>query len=488
MREETRTEEGSGKEALLPVTSIGEHKTWEDVPMKVSLVRFVFCIVFCAFMVVALNALVEAGKPPPPPPPTPITRTVSMSTREDWDKGDDLNDVALDFALVNDLGVDELIMSIGWDDYEPTQGNYDFVWLGQFASLAATYGIKLRPYICYTPEWAGNGDWNSPPTDYNEWNDFCSALGTALSGHANVVSYEIWNEWNDEQWWAGTYSEYVDLLEVGSAALKAADTDADIVMGGLTYAHWEPIDACTQGTVEQAYEIVAVHCYREWYGKRDPLEGFFDAQWTDWFVPTVNNNGEGEPIWFNEVGFSTLDRGEAAQRFYFARAVPYLFGDDLSLGEVDHFDAYEIKDVDPNDPVIGPEDIRYLGLCNFDRTEKLAFDTVAMWVGLMDDETITSPKNDEVSLEATSGRFGDNYHYLIYRDEGGGATSQVLTIYDKRNSLTCEATLTIAGSTVTLWNQDGTSQDWTSHLDVTGLIISDIPIVANEATILEIMP
>ncbi|NIM04125.1 MAG: hypothetical protein GTN69_02885, partial [Armatimonadetes bacterium] len=96
--------------------------------MKRSFVGVVFCVTFCALMVVALSALVQAGGPPPPPP-DPITRQISMSTREDWDKGHDLNDVALDFDLVNDLGVDELIMSIGWDDYEPTNDNFDWTWL-----------------------------------------------------------------------------------------------------------------------------------------------------------------------------------------------------------------------------------------------------------------------------------------------------------------------------------------------------------------------
>ncbi|UCC69210.1 MAG: beta-galactosidase [Armatimonadota bacterium] len=410
-----------------------------------------------------------------------------MSTREDWDKGDDLTTmVEPDFVLVNELGVDELIMSIGWDDFEPSQGNYDFAWLHDFASLADTYGIKLRPYICYTPEWAGNGEWNSPPTDYQDWYNFCYALGTAMSTHSNIVSYEIWNEWNDELWWSGTFTEYVQLLTTGSSALKATDTDADIIMGGLVYPHWEAIDACTQGTVEESYEIVPFHCYREWYGTRDSLESYLDAQYTDWFVPTVNENGEGESIWCNEVGFSTLDRGEEAQRSYFARAVPYLFASDASLGEIDHFDAYEIKDLGPDAPVIGPDDIRYLGLCDEYRTKKLAFPTVAMWVSLLDDRTITTPVNADVTLEATSGRFGDEYYYLIYRDEGGGATSQILVIYDKRNTLTCEATLTIPGTTCTKWNIDGTSEDFTANLN--GTIISNIPVTEDDVTILEVMP
>ena len=454
--------------------------------MKGSLVTYVVCLTLCSFLMLASSALLEAGKPQPPPP-TPITRAVSMSVREDWDKGDDLaTEVAPDFALVNELGVDELIMSIDWDDYEPSRGNYDFAWLHDFVNLADQYGIKLRPYICYTPAWAGNGEWNSPPNDYQDWYNFCYALGTAMSTHPNILSYEIWNEWNDETWWSGTFSDYVTLLTTGSSALKATDTDADIILGGLVWPHWEAIDACTQGTIEQAYEIVPFHCYREWYGKRDPLETYLDAQYTDWFVPTVNDNGEGEPIWVNECGFSTLDRTQEMQRFYFARAVPYLLASDESLGEIDHFDAYEIKDLGPDEPVIGPEDIRYLGLCDQYRTKKLAFDTVALWVSLLDDYTITTPVNGDVTLDATSGRFGDDYHYLIYRDEGGGATSQVLVIYDKRNELTCAATLTIPGSTCTKWNLDGTWVDWSANFD--GTTISNIPIVNEDVAIFEVMP
>ncbi len=448
--------------------------------------KLVVCFALSSIVLLVVSTMVQAGKPQPPPP-SPITRTVTMSVREDWDKGDDLaTKVAPDFALVNELGVDELIMSIGWDDYEPSRGNYDFAWLHDFANLAAQYGIKLRPYICYTPAWAGDGNWNSPPNDYQDWYNFCYALGTAMSSHPNVVSYEIWNEWNDAMWWNGTFAQYVQLLTTGSSALRTADPDAQIIMGGLVWPHYEAIDACTQGTTEQSFEIAPFHVYREWYGTRDPLETYLDPQYTDWYVPTINNNGEGEPIWANEVGYSTLDRGEEKQRSYFARAVPYLFASNASLGEIDHFDAYEIKDLGPDAPVIGPDDIRYLGLCDQFRTKKLAFNTVALWVSLLDDRTITTPVNGQVTLEATSGRFGSPYQYLIYRDEGGGAVSQILVVYDKRNQLTCRATLTIPGSTCTKWNLNGTSVDWSANFN--GTTISNIPIVTNDVAIFEVMP
>jgi hypothetical protein len=433
-------------------------------------------------LMLALSTLVEAGKPPPPPP-APITRTVSFSTREDWDKGDDLNTmVAPDFALVNQMGVDELIMSIGWDDYEPAQGQYDFAWLQSFCSLAAQYGIKLRPYICYTPAWAGNGSWNSPPNNYTDWYNFCYNLAYALRNNTNVISYEIWNEWNDTMWWTGSFTDYATLLTTGSTALRAGKPGITVIMGGLVFPHYEAIDACTVGTTEQYFEIAPFHCYREWYGTRDPLEAYLDAQYTDWFVPTVNNNGEGEPIWCNEVGFSTLDRGEEKQRSYFARAVPYLLASDASKGEIDHFDAYEIKDLGPDAPVIGPDDIRYLGLCTQTRVKKLAFDTFAMWVSLLDDATITTPVNSELTVEKITGRFGQKYQYLIKCSDG----RQIVVVYDKKNTLTARATLTTPGSTCTKWNIDGTSTNWSANFN--GTVINNIPLSALDVAIFEVGP
>jgi hypothetical protein len=64
-------------------------------------------------------------------------------------------------------------LALSWDDYEPAAGQYDFAWLEQFVALANQYGIKIRPYIAYTPEWAGDEGssndgiyWNNPPANY----------------------------------------------------------------------------------------------------------------------------------------------------------------------------------------------------------------------------------------------------------------------------------------------------------------------------------
>src|SRR3954449_2781481 len=78
-------------------------------------------------------------------------KRLTFAILEDYDKGDDLADVAKDVALFRQLGVTTWRGSFGWDDYEPSRGTYDFDWLHRFADLAASSGIMLRPYIGYTP-------------------------------------------------------------------------------------------------------------------------------------------------------------------------------------------------------------------------------------------------------------------------------------------------------------------------------------------------
>src|SRR5215203_860187 len=137
------------------------------------------------------------------PPPS---KQITFSILEDYDKGEDLADVARDFDLFAELGVTTWRGSFGWDDYEPRRGKYDFEWLHRFAALAAARGITLRPYIGYTPAWvaAGGTDadaWNDPPRDVDAWYRFVRTLATEMRQHRNVVSYEIYNEENVKQWW-----------------------------------------------------------------------------------------------------------------------------------------------------------------------------------------------------------------------------------------------------------------------------------------------
>ncbi len=90
-------------------------------------------------------AATQPGTPEPVLPPG--AKRVSFAVLEDYEKGDDLDDIGLDFALMNELEIDTMRTSFGWDNFEPVRGQYDFAWLEEFVALADQYGITLRPYI-----------------------------------------------------------------------------------------------------------------------------------------------------------------------------------------------------------------------------------------------------------------------------------------------------------------------------------------------------
>ena len=311
------------------------------------------------------------------PPPVSVTKPVSFAVLEDYDKGQDLNDIARDFQLLNELEVDTLRCSFGWDDYEPVRGQYDFAWLEQFVALAAQYGIKLRPYIGYTPEWAGRPGsadgvyWNNPPASYQDWYNFVYNLALTLGKYPNVLSYEIYNEENDSFWWDGTLKRYKETLRQAALAVRAADPDAQVILGGFVFPDDDWLRSITEAGYAQYYDITPFHAYPEtWSPRGVVVENYLDRQYRDFFVPHNNTLGEAEPIWINEMGFATTPgRTEQQQANWWARAVSTFLAD----AEIEHIGIYEIKDLAPGGPVIGDEKNYYLGITYADRTNTSLF-------------------------------------------------------------------------------------------------------------------
>jgi hypothetical protein len=107
--------------------------------------------------------------------------------------------------------------------------------LKEFVKLAAQHGIKLRPYIGYTPQWAAAAgsadgmDWNNPPADYQNWYRFVYQLAYTLRDYPNVLSYEIYNEENARLWWDGSIDQYKETLRHAALAIRLADPDAQVI-------------------------------------------------------------------------------------------------------------------------------------------------------------------------------------------------------------------------------------------------------------------
>jgi polysaccharide biosynthesis protein PslG len=447
------------------------------------------CYISLTFVFVVLSACTltpTAAQRPEAPAGNPqlAGKPISFAILEDYDKGEDLAEIALDFQLMQELEIDTLRCSFGWDDYEPEQGEYDFEWLEEFVTLADQHGIKIRPYIGYTPEWAGaegsDDDvyWNNPPADPEAWYDFVYNLALTLKDHPNVLSYEIYNEINDPVWWDGSIEAYQETLKQASLAIRAADPDAQMILAGLVFPDDDWLGPITEEGYAQYYEITPFHAYPEtWSEPETVVENYLGTQYQDFFVVYNNTQGEGEPLWINEMGYAmTPGRTEEQQANWFARAISTF----LAAPEIEHIGVYEIKDLPQDNAVVGDEANYYLGLTYPDRTKKLSFYTVDMLTDLLDVGTIT-PADAEAAVTVTAGEAQALYHHLFKRPDG----SQVLFVYDKSGAPTVTITLQTPGSVAYRYELNGNSAEYASF---DGHTLSDLELSEGNVAIFRIEP
>ena len=439
---------------------------------------------------IVLGALAVGGCTPARTPqveptndPSLVTKNVSFAVLEDYEKGDDLDDIALDFALLNELEIDTMRTSFGWDNFEPTRGQYDFAWLEEFVSLADQYGIKLRPYIGYTPDWAGAPDsdgivWNNPPGDYQDWYNFVYQLSLALSDHPNVLSYEIYNEMNLDLWWDGSIEQYQQTLKYASEAIRAADPDAQILSGALAEPDSNWIQGLTEAGYTQYYDVLPFHAYPEtWTDPTVVAENYLGIEYRNYFLPEYEQNGDGEPIWINEMGYATTpNRTEEEQANWWARAVSTF----MAEPEIEHIGVYEIKDLDPGVEAIGDDKNYYLGLTYKDRTKKLAFHTVDMVTDLLNTGTLTIADSElEVIVDEESAKY--LYYHLFKRPDG----AQVLFVWDRVNSPTVTIKLKSSGTSAEHFSLAGEA---TPYPEFDGQTLRDIHLTAGNVEVFRINP
>lgn len=411
-----------------------------------------------------------------------VTKPITFTLDQDYDKGTDLNSVASDFQLVNQLGITQMRVSFGWDDYEPTNGGYDFTWLQQFVAQANTYGLGLRPYIAYTAPWAGspNGGpdgvyWNDPPANQTDWYNFVFNLATALQSNSNILSYEIWNEEDTSSFWEGTNAQYESTLMNGSQAVHAVLPSMPVMLGGMATPDNSWLSPIVSGGYGQYYSITPFHGYPESFTTpKIYVENYLSYYNLDTTFVSTNRTGGSQPIWMNETGATTYQQTEAWQANWFLRAIPTF----LSDPNIQEIGIFELKDLDPSKQVIGDPGNRYLGLCQYDLTKKEAFSTVQMLMSLLNTGTITLADGD---MTISGSRSTSRYAHLFKRPDG----KQVLFIWDKNHNGTVSVTLTTHGSACTLYNANGTSAPYTSF---NGSTISNITLSGGNVMVFRIDP
>jgi hypothetical protein len=330
-------------------------------------------------------------------------KRLTFSILEDYDKNQDLADIAHDFDLFAELGVTTWRGSFGWDDYEPNRGSYDLEWLHRFAAFAANRSITLRPYIGYTPQWAAAGGsdaehWNDPPSDLDAWHRFVRTLASEMRRHRNVVSYEIYNEENVAQWWDGTPAVYREVLRRGADAVREGNPHAQLLLGGMVYPDIEFIEAVCEGDQSgDRVDVIPFHAYPEtWTPEGVTVETYLGPAFESTFAAETDAACGRKPIWINEMGYATTPgRSEWDQAHWWARAIATFAAEP----RIEHIGIYEIKDAPRDRPVIGDAPNYYLGLTGVNRRKKLAFGTVQRIVSMLGSQSFTASR-PEVMMQS----------------------------------------------------------------------------------------
>lgn len=291
-----------------------------------------------------------------------------------------------DMELLKRTDIDLLRISFGWDGIETAKDQYEWLFWDDYVKMAVEdYDVTLIPYICYTPMWNSTGDsinyWNHIPEDFEEFGEF---MGDLVNRYKNYIkTWELWNEPDIKIYWSGTAEEYARLVKIGSAAVRKADPEAIVVLGGIAHRPEWLLELFRDHDISSYVDIVNIHNYYETWSPH-ALEDM--DEYVDEVHDIVAEYGDGQAIWMAEVGYSSY-RGAGGRvsdsytAYYDYEHTPEFQAVQLirtltlalSTDKLAAITWYEIKNLPQSEDVIGDEyNNRYLGVANYDFKPKPA--------------------------------------------------------------------------------------------------------------------
>src|SRR5262249_32175767 len=132
-------------------------------------------------------------------------------------------------------------------------------------------GVLALPILCYGNPWANAEPMGTikPPDDPADFARFASSAASAFAGR--LATYEVWNEQNlgFRFWFPREDGDaYGTLLKATSKALRSADPNARVALGGLIYhglfttaERFLETVYTAHPDIAAAYDVLAFHPY-----------------------------------------------------------------------------------------------------------------------------------------------------------------------------------------------------------------------------------
>ena len=326
--------------------------------------------------------------------------------------------IAADFDVLRRTGTKLLRFGVGWDGIEQSPGKYDWKLLDEIVATAEREGVTVLPYVCYTPEWAGRGgrdSWREPPRNLERFGSFMHALASRYRG--KVKSWELWNEPDNRDYWRGTPKQFAAMFKSGSQAVRRADPEAVIVLGGLTQptrsAFFQAV--LNRHGLGQSFDVLNFHTYLETWDNDRAEE--LPRRVEDYArgLQRGNPDARRRDIWLAEFGYSSLPpRGRRVSEWVRAghahehtadfQAVALLRQHFLAVaaGQLSLSAWFRIRDLAAGEGVIGDDNNRHFGLVDVAGAPKPAFEAMRLWNQLMLQpvRTVRSPGNEQPASDA----------------------------------------------------------------------------------------
>ncbi|MFF5964048.1 cellulase family glycosylhydrolase [Streptomyces collinus] len=233
-----------------------------------------------------------------------------------------------------ELGVRRLRVDLSWRNIQPDSPD-QYLW-GRFdrvVDAALAHRLDLVPTLSYTPRWAAAADCTStsqtcPPADNARFAEFARQAAERYAAKG-VHTWEIWNEPNIKPFWqTGPDAErYAALLTATAPAMRSADPDAYLLLGGLAAVDTIPsrqyvshktflAELGRRGALRQV-DAVSYHPYT--YPLLPSAETVTGTRFEDIdrtpesLVSILKRYDEPSmPIWLTETGAPTWSQGKAA--------------------------------------------------------------------------------------------------------------------------------------------------------------------------------
>ncbi len=155
-----------------------------------------------------------------------------------------------------------------WRDLEPAKGEWNFTLLDRYVDEAQRRGVKVLLTLGQSPQWAalrpdapspyGAGA-SSEPRSMADWRNYVSTLAQRYKGR--IHAYELWNEVNLQQFWAGDYATLAELERVTVDAVKTADPSATVLSASVQGGAFRQLEAYFQAGGGKYADGIGYHFY-----------------------------------------------------------------------------------------------------------------------------------------------------------------------------------------------------------------------------------